>query len=184
MNKDVQRVLDSFEEKTARVRDVISKTEAELKATKDKLEALKTELNNADDPDQYKTILREIHDNESVIEFLENRIRKETGSVLTADESRSFNASVNDAFRELKSSYYKSIVKEIDKLVELVNSYNSEVEELNNAIRKVSRMTHDKTPSLLVSRTIVNGADPLNPYTTMYDACVTYQTRKNAFPHI
>lgn len=179
MNKDVKKALALFDEKTAKNRELISKTENELKATKDKLVSLRADLNNADDPDQYRAILREIGDNESVVTFLENRIRKASESVLTIDEHRAFESSVNGAFRALKADYYKTMVAEIDKLVSIVNDYNAEVTELNEALAKVATMRPNTSPTILVSRTIVNGMDPLNPYTGMYDACVMFQTRMN-----
>lgn len=179
MNKEVKKAMASLDEKSTKNRDLISKTESELNATKEKLASLKSDLNNADGPDQYRAIIREINENEAVISFLENRIRKLNESVLTIDEYRSFELSVNGAFRDLKTDYYKSMVSEIDKLVSIVNAYNAEVDELNKALAKVATMRKNTIPSTLVSRTIVNGSDPLNPYTGMYDACIMFQTRMN-----
>lgn len=179
MNKEVKKAIAVFDEKTAKNREMINKNETELNATKEKLVALRADLNNADDPDQYRAILREIGDNESVVTFLENRIGKLRESVLTIEEHRAFEAGVNNAFRSLKADYYKTMVAEIDKLVSIVNEYNAEVNELNKALAKVASMRPNTSPTILASRTIVNGMDPLNPYTGMYDACVMFQTRMN-----
>lgn len=126
----VNKRLDEIE--TSR-REKKAKFDKELKDSRTKLQTLETSLQEAEDPEEYKKLLREKTEAETYIEFL-TKHKKTTPTDTTdrAEYKEIFDTLVNDV-EDLQSDYLPKVEKAFNSLLNVLDEYYTKA----NAIEEV-----------------------------------------------
>lgn len=178
MSKKVNEVKSIIKEREDQKHEAIARIEAELNATRKKLEALRNDLNTVENADQYKTIIREIRDNEEVMTYFgKKKVEAETAT-LSEEEYKAIIKEINGAFETVKAERLKLIHAGIDKLIKELDGYFDEVSELDDLLcRAGSLMKVQARP--LTAWTLANALDPNDYYHLFIDSyrkLVQYKT--------
>ncbi len=163
MNTKIKKAITLIEDRENRSREAVALAEGELTTTKDKLLALRAELNRAESADQYKELLREIHDTEAVLEFCEKRLQTTKNESLTAEEYKNIVLDVKRSYTEIKADHLKSIAIEVEKLFGLIEDYSSEVSALNYVLTRAGSLRSERSPQLLDEKLSIENNDPFDP---------------------
>lgn len=164
MNKDVKKTVAILEDREAKNAEVLGKARAELDATSAKLKALREEIDNAQDANQYTELLHEIRDTEAVLQFCEKRVKQAESNTLTAEEYKNIVSEAQDSFKAVKADAKKSVKAEVDKLVKILTDYDNQVAELNDLLQRAGVLNRT-APVILNPQTITSiSSDPNDPY--------------------
>ena len=168
MNKEIKKASSLLEEKETKKKAVIAKTEAELKAVDDKLTALYSALDKADNAEQYKTLLAEIRDNEAVKKFCEKKVSEAKSTTLTKDEYEAIASNCKNSFNTLKAETEKALSEEFEKINKLLSATDADVIELNEVLRKAALLNNNRTPMMFSTRTIGSSSFLIRQYIDLY----------------
>lgn len=163
MNKKVNEVKSVIKEREDQKREAVAKIEAELTATEKKLEELRKVLPTVENADQYKTIIREIRDNEEVLTFFGKKKSEAEQNAITPEEYKPMVNAIRSAFEAVKAERTKAIYTEIDKLIKELDGYHEEVSELTDLLTRAGNLAK-VTPLVLDSRSLANSADVNDRY--------------------
>ena len=177
MNKEIKKVTALLDERENKKKTSLAKAEAELKECGEKLTALNSAIEKADNAEDYKRLLQEIRDYEAVMKFCEKRITEIKSSTLSPEEYSKLKSTVKDSFDSLQNEQASIIFAEIDKLNKLLSDYDSEVDELNQVLSRACKVSGASSPLILNSQTIVNkNGDPQSYYRTYIDTYYKVKT--------
>ena len=159
MNKEVKKAAAILEEKEHQNRELLEKAETELNATREKLSALRANLDGAENAQQYKEILQQVRDEEAILEFCKKRAAEARAKTLSEEDFRSLTQKANEAFDKLKTEQRAAILAETEKLWNLLTAYDADVAELNSVIVRAAQLHKDDRPATYTAQTIGTG-DP------------------------
>ena len=154
MNKEIKKAYSFIEEKENRRNQNIAKAEADLKSCKEKLYSLNTALEKADNAETYKSLLQDIRDYEATKEFCEKKLSEAKAPVLSPEEHSQLVKVIRSSFADYQKDQRSVIFAEIEKLVNLLYAYDSEVTDLNNLIIKVNSLYKLNVLSMFNAQTI------------------------------
>ena len=168
MNKDIKKASSLLEEKETKRKAVIAKTEAELKATNDKLTALHSALEKADNAEQYKTLLAEIRDNEAVKKFCEKKVAEAKSNILTSEEYKTITSECKKSYDSIKAETEKALFEEFEKIDKLISVADAEISELNEVLKKATTLNNNKAPMILSTRNIGSSSYEIRQHIDIY----------------
>lgn len=151
MSKEVQKAITTINEKEAKIREVIEKAAAEVKATNDKLSELRAALDKASGRDEFIKISGEIRDNEAALKFCQKKEKEARAGALSAEEYASIKATAKDAFEKAAAEHRKAIAAEIDKLEKLIAAYDEDADTLRNLLKKAATLANETDESGIVN---------------------------------
>lgn len=154
MNKELKKISSMLSEKETKKNETIARSEAEYKETETKLADLHTKLENAENAEQYKTLLADIRDNEAVLAFCSKKLEEARNKTLTSSEYNAIADEAIKAFGAIQAESRPAIIAEIEKLEKLLSVYDSEVMELNRILRRASELCGTSAPMTLNAQTI------------------------------
>ncbi len=109
------------------------KFDTELKESRAKLANLETALSEAEDPDEYKRILREKNEAETYIDFLTRRTKggKKYDDV-SNDEYKDMQSFLLDQMEKTQTEYAPKIEKKLSELLNVLEEYYSKANTSEN----------------------------------------------------
>lgn len=146
MNKEVKKISNLI----ADIEKRRAAAEAELRASDEKLTALKSALANAADEDQFKTIVKDIADLEVHMKFCEKKVNE---TLITSQETSQLNAMLRAAYQSCIKEHIGGINAECEKLIKLLAAYDEDIKALNNVGHEVARTTKQNAPTLFNPQT-------------------------------
>jgi len=149
MNKEIKKTVALLDEKEKKNAETILKADREITKAREKLAALNSDLEKADNADTYKTLLQDIRDYEAVIKFLEKQRSEAESAILNREEYAQIVSTVNAAFASVKSEQGEMIKAEIDKLTVLFDTFDNDVSELNRLLKRAAKLANNTTPTFL-----------------------------------
>lgn len=169
MKKTLEEVKTIIIEREQKRRETLAVIDAELTATKNKVNELRASLQNSRTAEEYKTIIHDIRDNEAVIVFFEGKRKEAEKTALTKEEYSHITKEVKEAFEAVKADRTKVIYSSIDKLVKELAAYFKDVDELNGILLDAATV-NGRTPLILNGNTLADFTKINDPYHFFIDA--------------
>ena len=168
MNKEIKKASSLLNEMETKRTATIAKAEAELKATDEKLKALRAALDKADSAEQYKTLLAEIRDNEAVKKFCGKKVAEAKANIMTAEEYKAITSECKKYYDSLKADTEKALLEEIEKMNKLISAADAEIAEMNEILKKATALNNNKAPMILTTRNIGLNRFEIRQYIDIY----------------
>ena len=164
MNKKVNEVKSIIKNYEDQKREAVAKIKAELTATEKKLEELRKVLPTVENADQYKTIIREIRDNEEVLTYFGKKKAEAEQKTISQKDYMAIVKDVQIAFEAVKAERSKVIFAEIEKLIKELDTYDDEVAEMNDLLSRANSLARVTTPRAINARALTTPSDPDDQY--------------------
>ena len=139
--KTLNDVKNRLHELDAERKAVSFDLKAELTATRAELEALKEKRDNAESPDDYKSLSSDIKDKEAYIRFLEVRKERLDTPPLSKDECKEIKSVLDAELDTLIAKTAPTIEKGLPSLYKLMTAYFNACEDLNKIYREAMRLS-------------------------------------------
>ena len=128
MKWTIETITARLEEIEKNRREKKAKFNKELVESKAKLENLDTALREAEDPDEYKRILREKNEAETYIEFLERRTKHaRPGEDVDQNEYKEIQSWLLSEAETAQTDYAPKIEKKLSELLNVLEEYYTKV---------------------------------------------------------
>lgn len=174
MSKKISEVKTMVEKLKEKHQADLAKLETERNAIEAKLVTLRSDRDRVETADQYKSLSREIHENEDVLVFFDKKKRELDAPMLSKEEYTSIETEVEKAFVLVKAEHSKTIFTDMDKLISDLTAYFKECEELNGLLQILGNL-NKANPKSLNAGSIVNRLDPNDRYHQFFDAYMNLQ---------
>lgn len=148
MNKEVKKISNLI----ADIEKRRAAAEAELRASDEKLTALKSLLATAADEEQFKAIVKDIADLEVHMKFCEKKVRE---TLITSQETSQLNAMLRAAYQSCIKEHIGGINAECEKLIKLLTAYDEDMKELNVIGTEIAATTKQNAPTLFNAQTAI-----------------------------
>lgn len=147
MNKTTTPTADEIrarlDELAIQKRETEAKWQRELKDAQAKAETIDARMKAADDPDEYKKLLREKTENEQFLEFLQNSKKAGRKPALDDTEFRAIETTINGKIDELQEEYAPKVKKAADELINILEDYYQRAYELDDITSQAAVMNHN-----------------------------------------
>lgn len=155
ISKNLDAVRIDRDEKQSKLRN-------EFEAAKRKAIELEAALKEAEDPEEYKKLLNAKSENDNFIEFLKARNPNSFKPAITQTEYREINKTINLEVEKLQKEHAPKILKEVQKLVAMLDEYSDEAEAIESVRDKASLLYNNSHSSVYKTGEIKNmDIDPM-----------------------
>lgn len=175
MNKEVQKIQKTLNEKEAQRTARVEKARAELKETQEELSKLRASLTTAANRAEFTSIYSEVQKLEAVEKFCETRL-KETDSeaIVTAEECEKIKKDIQSAYDKILTDTKPGVLAKIDELISAIQAPADDITELNNLLQLLSRLRHTSFAPLSVGA-LGFSADPFDRHGPFFAAYFKYK---------
>ena len=172
MKKNIEEILNRLNNAEASRNEKQSRLRTEFASAKQKAIDIDEALKTAEDPDEYKKLLREKNENESFLEFLTARKPNGFKPAISKNEYRDIIDTCNSEIKTLQEEYAPRVQKEIEKLTSLLDEYSKEAEELESIKSKASLLFNNSNSATYTANDLKDlDIDPLFYF---YHICKAY----------
>ena len=151
MNKAIIEIKKKIEQLESEKADIITNGNRELKEAKSKLEELTAKRDNCSNSDEYIQLTKEIQDTEFKIEFTNKKLFQVKNGFISSGELSEIKKTIDSEIAKLQEERAPAIKAEVEKLVQLMDIYADEAEELDILKDRAGNLTHP-TASHISSR--------------------------------
>jgi len=153
MNRNIEEISTRLDTIKAYRDDVIRKSKEDIKKQAEKVAALEADLKEAADLEDYKEKQQALKDERACLEFLKAKEAQQKGATLPDDEYKKITATIMEECELLQEKHAPGMLKKIRELVELMDKYADEAEDLEATINK-AYMLHEGVSTLVAGRPI------------------------------
>ena len=158
MNRNIEAINTRLDTIKAYRDDVIRKSKENIKTQAEKVARLEAGLKEAADLEDYKGKQQELKDERACLEFLKAKEAQQKGATLLDDEYKKITAEILEEAELLQEKHAPGMLKKIRELVELMDKYAEEAEDLEATINK-AYMLHEGVNTLVAGRPIRTACD-------------------------
>lgn len=173
MSKKATELKAIIADRKAKNQEILKKLEAEIRETSKRLEDINSKMSATTDADQYRELVKQKTEENSMLEFFQMRKKSVETKRLTDEEYKQIVSDTRAEFEALKMDYSKKIFPEIDKIMHEFSEYLEKVKDLNTAIQEVCAFA-GKAHFPFVAGDIATFIDPQDPYHYFLDAYLRY----------
>lgn len=161
MNRNIEAINTRLDTIKAYRDDVIRKSKEDIKNQAEKVARLEADLKEAADLEDYKEKQQELKDERACLEFLKAKEAQQKGATLPDDEYKKITAEIREEAELLQEKHAPGMLKKIRELVELMDKYADEAEDLEATINK-AYMLHEGFNTLVAGRHVRTACDIKN----------------------
>ena len=172
MKKHFEEIIDRLNKAEANRNEKQTRLRREYASANEKAIAIDEALKTAEDPEEYKKLLREKSENTSFLEFLNARKPNGFKPAITKNEFRDITETCNSEIKALQDSYAPKIQKEIERLISLLDEYSNEAEELEAIKNKACCLYSNSSSALNITGDIKD--KDIDPLFYFYHICKAY----------
>jgi chromosome segregation ATPase len=135
--KTIKEITARIEELKAEKTTRENKWRKEISDAREKAASIDEKLQTAEDPDEYKKLLREKTENDQFLDFL-NTKNKQLPPAITRDEYNVYHGQLLDELEELQEEYAPKVEKAARELVLILNEYSEKACGIEDTRAKLS----------------------------------------------
>lgn len=182
MKKSIDEIISNLDAAQKARDEKQRKLLQELSEAQSKSEEIKTALESIEDPGEYKKLLKEKSENDSLIDFINARKPKSFIPAITKEELSEINRTVNSKIEDIQKDYSPKIQKEINKLVSLLDEYYAEASSLEAVKKRAAYLNSNMgSANYIINNLAIIGNDPLLYYEHI---CRAYLNHKQTVERI
>ena len=158
-NRTIENIRSTIEKGENQKKEKIASFKTQKSSIESRLEALRSQHEATDDPEEYHRISKEIEEKETSLKVLNRGFErfKEPGYFLPEDDYKTIIKDLRSQLEAVKKEHTPSIEKKLFELIEAMDSYSDEAEELQSLVDRATRLEGmNMNPPILEVRELPN----------------------------